>query len=273
VARCEGCSNCLLACKDEHCGNDWFGYAAEQPRHGQRWIALEYREHGVFPLVAVSYLPLLCQHCTAPPCLERGGEAVRRRSDGIVLIDPRLARGRRDLVDACPYGAIFWNEERQLPQKCTLCAHLLDDGWSQPRCVQACPTGALSITLVPDDEWAQLCRGRSLEPLHPEFATQPNVAYAHLGRFACLRLVGAVVTCATEVEDCVEGATVRLFRDGAEVGRRTTDPFGEFVFEDLPGESRDYALEVSAAGFGSALASGDQASEGAMPLIYLERER
>ena len=39
-----------------------------QPRHGQRWIALDYREHGLFPHVAVAYLPLPCQHCEAAPC-------------------------------------------------------------------------------------------------------------------------------------------------------------------------------------------------------------
>ena len=23
IARCTGCYNCQLVCKDEHCGNDW----------------------------------------------------------------------------------------------------------------------------------------------------------------------------------------------------------------------------------------------------------
>ena len=31
VARCSGCHNCQLACKDEHCENDWRPYAAPQP--------------------------------------------------------------------------------------------------------------------------------------------------------------------------------------------------------------------------------------------------
>lgn len=31
VARCNGCMNCQIACKDEHCGTDWLPYAAEQP--------------------------------------------------------------------------------------------------------------------------------------------------------------------------------------------------------------------------------------------------
>ncbi len=271
VARCEGCSTCLLACKDEHCGNEWPGYAAAQPLHGQRWIALEYREHGAFPLVAVAYLPMPCQHCGDAPCVEAGGgSAVIRRDDGIVIIDPVAARGRRDLIAACPYGAIFWNEERSLPQKCTLCAHLLDDGWRRPRCVQACPTGALRVVRSDDAEWADLCRRERLEPLSPEHGTAPGIAYAHLGRFKRLRLAGAVVTRASGLEDCFEGATVRLLRAGAEVGAGVTDAFGRFAFDDLPGEYGEYSCEVGAAGYRRVVVGWDPTGRGALPLTVLE---
>lgn len=37
VTRCSGCHNCQLACKDEHCENDWRPYAAPQPPTGQFW--------------------------------------------------------------------------------------------------------------------------------------------------------------------------------------------------------------------------------------------
>ena len=72
-------------------------------------------------------------------------DAVYRRPDGLVVIDPEKAKGNKALLDSCPYGAIYWNEELSLPQKCTGCAHLLDRGWSEPRCVDACPTGALQF--------------------------------------------------------------------------------------------------------------------------------
>ncbi len=32
-----------------------------------------------------------------------------------------------------------------IAQKCTWCAHLLDKDWKEPRCVDACPTGALTF--------------------------------------------------------------------------------------------------------------------------------
>ena len=54
---------------------------------------------------------------------------MRKRDDGIVLIDPVKAKGRQDLVDACPYGHIWWNEELKVPQAWPFDAHLLDQGW------------------------------------------------------------------------------------------------------------------------------------------------
>ncbi|MGF6478513.1 acyl-CoA synthetase (AMP-forming)/AMP-acid ligase II [Paraburkholderia sp. JPY419] len=68
-----------------------------------------------------------------------GGDAVRKRSDGIVIIDPEKARGRKDIVKSCPYKAIVWNEELQVPQTWIFDAHLLDQGWQHPRCEQVCP--------------------------------------------------------------------------------------------------------------------------------------
>ena len=75
--------------------------------------------------------------------MTKGGDAVKKRDDGIMLIDPIRAKGRKDLVEACPYGHIWWNEELQLPQIWPFDAHLLDAGWDKTRGHQACPTGAM----------------------------------------------------------------------------------------------------------------------------------
>ena len=52
---------------------------------------------------------------------------------------------RKGIEDSCPYGVIYFNDELNLAQKCTGCAHLLHRGWKEPRCVDACPTGALKF--------------------------------------------------------------------------------------------------------------------------------
>ncbi len=100
---------------------------------------------------------------------------MRKRDDGIVIIDPEKSRGRRDLVDACPYGAIVWNEEREVPQAWIFDAHLLDAGWKEPRCAQACPTGALRAVKLDDDAMRAQARAESLEVLQPELGTRPRV--------------------------------------------------------------------------------------------------
>ena len=53
-------------------------------------------------------------------------------------------------MDACPYGAIYFNEDLNIAQKCTGCAHLLDSGWTETRCADACPT--LAIKIMDEDE-------------------------------------------------------------------------------------------------------------------------
>ena len=103
IDRCLDCNNCTLACKDEHVDNSWPGYAIGQPRHGQRWIDVERTERGQFPLIDVAYRPVLCMHCEDAPCVTASGGAIKRREDGIVLIDPVKSKGRLDLVESCPY--------------------------------------------------------------------------------------------------------------------------------------------------------------------------
>ena len=165
--RCNGCANCMLACKDEHCDNDWTPYAKPQQQTGQNWNRLDERERGQVPKVRVSYVLHLCQHCDDCALVAAAPECVYRRDDGLVIIDPEKAAGRRDLVELCPHGAVSWNAQLELPQKCTGCAHLLDDGWSVPRCVEVCAMGALRFG--DEEEFAdEIARGELLQTLTDE---------------------------------------------------------------------------------------------------------
>ena len=153
VSRCSGCYNCQFACKDEHCNNEWLPIAKQQPLTGQFWLKLEEHVEGSRPKIRIHYIPVLCNHCEHPACMEAAPDAVYRREDGLVIIDPIKAAGHKELADACPYGAIYWNEALQIPQKCTGCAHLVDDG-KTPRCVDVCHTGA--IRFGEESEFADL---------------------------------------------------------------------------------------------------------------------
>lgn len=247
IEKCENCNNCFLSCKDEHVGNDWPGYAAPQPDQGPTWIALEGRERGQYPLIDVAYLPAPCMHCEEAPCLRaaRAG-AIQRRPDGIVLIDPVKAKGQKGLVDACPYGAIRWNESLGTPQKCTLCAHLLDHGWAKTRCVQSCPTGALSLRHVEEDRIAGIIEAEKLEVYRPEWKTSPRVYYRNLYRFTRCFIGGSVALRPDGVEECAAGARVTLLSAaGAAIGECTTDDFGGFKFDDLEENSGRYLLRIA----------------------------
>ena len=45
------------------------------------------------------------------PASRQHPDKVYKRPDGIVIIDPAKAKGAKEILDSCPYNAIFWNEE------------------------------------------------------------------------------------------------------------------------------------------------------------------
>ena len=252
VAECTNCQLCALSAMDEYVGNEWPGVAAPMPRHGHSWINILQKERGQVtagsPMIDIAYVPTMCNHCDNAPCLSKGGDAVKKRDDGIVIIDPEKAKGRKDLVESCPYGHIWWNEERQLPQIWPFDAHLLDQGWEQTRGQQACPTGAMRAIKVEDGEMARMARDENLEVMKPEAATKPRVYYRNLWRYNKSFIGGSVAAQADGVVDCVEGAAVRLIKDGSTVARTTTDNYGDFKFDRLDESSGRYTIEIAGLG-------------------------
>jgi len=245
VARCHDCNNCFLACKDEFVGNDWSPYSKSQPDHGHRWMNILHRERGGYPLVAVAYLPKPCQHCKNPPCVKAARDgAVTVRPDGIVLIDPDKAVGQKQLVDACPYGAIFWNETDQSPQKCTMCAHLLDEDWKEPRCVQVCPTGAMQAFKLVSSEWEQLIKEDGLAGYLPEQETEPRLLYKNLVRFTRGFIAGSVTL--ADTDECAEDARVLLTDEqGRELTETRTNNYGDFKLQGIEEVTTRLIVEIT----------------------------
>ena len=251
VANCTNCNNCTLAVQDEHVGNAFPGYAAEMPKHGHRWIDIKRRERGQGTMTDVGYLPTMCQHCDDAPCMAAAQDgAVTKRPDGIVVIDPDKSRGQKQIVDACPYGAVSWNEELDIPQAWFFDAHLIDAGWTEPRCVDVCPTGALRSLKVDDAKMAKVAEDEGLEPLRPDLNTRPRVHYRNLWRYAKCFIGGTVSAERDGVVDCVEGARVVLRHAGEIVAETETDGFGDFKIYRLDPDSGDYTVELSVDGMG-----------------------
>ncbi len=245
ISKCNGCYNCFLACRDEYYGNDYPPHSLAQPFTGHFWMRIIERERGKYPKVKVAYTPVPCMQCDAPLCIEVAQDnAIYKRPDGIVIIDPEKAVGQKQILSGCPYRVIFWNEEKNIPQKCTFCAHLLDAGWKEPRCVEACPTGALIFGDIedPDSEVSKLIASAEVETLHPEYGIKEQVYYISLPkRF----IAGAVVF--GDKDECAENVNVALTGQGAERTIKTNN-YGDFEFEGLEAE-KEYSIKIEHPGY------------------------
>ncbi len=246
LAKCNGCYNCQLACKDEHCDNDWSPIAAPQPQTGQFWCKMHERERGRVPFVKVDYRPEFCGHCDDCKLLEMAPDCVYRNDEGFIVIDTEKAKGRKELVDACAEHLVFWNEDLQLAQKCTGCSHLLENGWSQPRCVDACPTGALRFG-DEEDFAEEIAQAQHLfgqgEGSHVYYLNVPKRAVA-----------GIVANRAKG--DVVIGAKVTISdAEGNEIAETETNELGSFKYAEL--DEKPYKVKIEAEGYGSTVLDAD----------------
>jgi len=237
LTKCVGCYACQIGCKDEHCEQAWMPYAEAQPETGQFWMRVDEKERGHRPHVKVTYIPVPCQHCADAPCKKAAkDDAVYTREDGLVIIDPVKAKGQKAIKDACPYGAVYWNDALDIPQKCTGCAHLIDEGdtITVPRCYDNCVHGA--IQWGEEDELDL----EGAERLHPEYGTSPQVWYKGLPK----KFIAGRVYDPAEKE-VVEGATVTA-TNGTETFTAETNWIGDFWLRGLPND--DFTVTIEAAG-------------------------
>ena len=228
VALCENCNTCILATKDEYVGNSFPGYSAGHARHGRSVIDITRHVRGSGHMVDVTYLPAMCNHCDNAPCIKAGNGAVKKRADGIVIIDPVEAKGRRDLVDACPYGAMTWNDDLSLPQTWIFDAHLLDQGWKEPRASHVCPTDAIAAAKLTDREMSALERKEGLRVLKPELGTKPRVIASGI----MAHMIAPDSRHISEIDDMLTLDGLRILFDRNKTARprsraRTTSSSGE----------------------------------------------
>ena len=292
VNKCNACYNCFVACKDEFWGNDWPPYSKAQPKFGHQWLRLEKRERGQFPFITLAYMPVMCMHCDDAPCIDSCPlGAIYKRDDGIVLIDPEKCDSTKcngECADACPYGAIYFNDELKIAQKCTMCAHLLDEGKGRkPRCVEACPTGAMIFGDLddPESDVSRILRSNG-EPTYldstkviyegraevyeprPGIEIKPNVRYIGLHRITKQFIAGSVAF--KDTDDLVEGAKAVLISDGREIGRAETDAFGQLMFDGLdPGR---YVVRVEYPGYRQLEVEVELKESRYLGYLFLERE-
>jgi Fe-S-cluster-containing dehydrogenase component len=237
LGMCNGCYSCHIGCKDEHVANDWTPIAKPMPEIGQFWLKMKEKIRGSVPKVKVAYRPHICMHCDNPSCVPtcRFG-AKYKRDDGLVIIDPVKCTGCRNCVDACPYEAIYFNEDLNIAQKCTGCAHLIDDGWKETRCSDNCPT--LCLRIMEEADAKDLIA--KAEVMKPELGTKPRVYYLNVPK----KFIAGTVY--DPVKDEVYIGAECTLTGGGKTYKQKSDHFGDFWFEDLP--DGKYKLELKAGG-------------------------
>lgn len=179
-----GCTDCVSACNKE---NGLQGH--DRPATDAQWIrkvALKDKQTG-----HTKEMPLMCQHCKHPPCVDVCPTGASfRRDDGIVLVDKHLCIGCRYCMMACPYKARSFIHETVTDQKsyaprgkgtvesCTLCVHRVDaDG--TPACVESCKEGALVFGDInnPDSKISKQLKKHGGIELRSDLALDLGVRY------------------------------------------------------------------------------------------------
>lgn len=188
VNKCaEGCNACVEACDTE---NGITGH--ERPETDARWIRkVTLRDRQT---EKEYHLPLMCQHCEHPPCVDVCPTGASfRRVDGIVLVDKHICIGCRYCMMACPYKARSFIHEDVTGQKsyaprgkgtvesCTLCVHRVDKGQT-PACAEACSKEGHKALLFgdlkdPDSELAKTLKQVSSRQLRESLELNTGVRY------------------------------------------------------------------------------------------------
>jgi Fe-S-cluster-containing dehydrogenase component len=189
---CVGCHACTSACK-----------ATNGTPPDIMFARVHEHEVGEYPQARREFLPVLCNHCADPPCVDVCPTgASYQRPDGIVAVNSDVCIGCRSCATACPYENRHYVEPGLLSKgyfdgdltlyervkykrwtegtviKCDFCMDRVDQGLL-PACVVTCPAEARHFGDLADpaSHVSQLLRERESFTLLPDAGTQPCVHY------------------------------------------------------------------------------------------------
>lgn len=128
--KCIGCRSCELACSLANDGE------LHPDKSRISLISFDDDSKGL-----PCHLPLTCKQCADAPCLASCPvDAIFRSKNALRMVDIDLGKCIRcgHCVISCPFGAMYYDKQTELPFKCTLCQ-------GEPACAAICPTGAISF--------------------------------------------------------------------------------------------------------------------------------
>src|SRR5258708_4356473 len=168
LRKCIGCHACTIACKAEH-----------QIPIGVNGCWVKTVEQGSFPRTQRFFLPVLCNQCDDAPCMRIcPTNALYKRRDGIVDLDPAACIGCRACMVACPYDQLFIDPNTHTAEKCNFCANRVEQQLL-PACVSVCPTECRIFGDLDDpaSEVARIAQLQGVAVRKPEKGTIPKVFY------------------------------------------------------------------------------------------------
>lgn len=175
--RCIGCRTCTVSCKMEnHVADD---IQRIHVLNDEGTTTLD-TPSGMYPKVSFTWMPVPCQHCSTPSCIDVCPVgATYKRDDGVVVVDKDTCIGCGSCVSACPYGARSLDPEANVADKCELCIHRLSNGESKTMCQLCCPNRAITVGDLddPDSDISKIISKYETEHYLEDKGTNPNVYY------------------------------------------------------------------------------------------------
>jgi Fe-S-cluster-containing dehydrogenase component len=119
--RCVGCQSCMFAC-------------ARRPGvGGLESTAIWVKSAGG---IRKGFAVVVCRACSDPPCTKVcPTDALVNREGGGVKLHPELCIGCHNCEEACPFGAIFWEDTQNKPEICVYCGY----------CANYCPCDVIAL--------------------------------------------------------------------------------------------------------------------------------
>src|SRR4051794_32744537 len=142
--RCTGCKGCVSACHSLNGLDD-----------EEIWRNVGLIHGGTNADPYQQTVTTACHHCVDPACLN-GCPVLAYEKDaetGIVRHLDDQCIGCQYCVLKCPYDVPKYSRKRGIVRKCDMCHGRLAAG-EAPACVQACPSGAITIRIVNREELA-----------------------------------------------------------------------------------------------------------------------
>lgn len=130
IDRCVGCQSCMFAC------------VRRLGQGGLGETCIHIRSAGG---IRKGFVVIVCRACFNPPCARVcPTDALVERKGGGVSFKAEHCIGCENCIEACPFGAVFWDGKQNKPQICVYCGY----------CAPFCPYDVLALEEIEEMSYA-----------------------------------------------------------------------------------------------------------------------